>query len=951
MNGELLKCSLWNVTSMVHKTDIIMEHILDRDSDIVFLTETWLTSDFNHVTAMVKTYGYKLLHSRRKNRQKETGGGVGVLVKLNIEKKQLKSKMYTSFEHTMVKIFLTNKKSVTLLCIYRLLFVSVVIFLEEFTHLLESIIAVHECMIVAGDVNIHTEAEEFHSKQFANILDMFDMTQHVREPTYRMGHTLDIVATFNKNPNITNVVVNEYDISHHFLVDFLVTLNPDKREYKTITYRNIKAVDCEKFSNEITQKWNELLPLGSFGEKVTKYNNVLEKVLKEHAPQKTRTIKIVPESPWFDADYENIRKLRRKAEKKFRKTGLKEHHDNYVKLRKETTSLAYAKKKDYYEQKLNSASNNKTLYTVVNQLLDNKQETILPTAKSDKELAESFVHYFSEKISKIRSKFPETVKSCTSKDASNLNVQCLSVFEGTTEDEILQIVTSYGIKCSPEDPIPAKLLQTNLPTFIPKWTELVNISLAEGSMECLKNAIILPLIKEMDEVMDCDVLKNYRPVSNLVFLEKLIERIVSIRLNRHMTDNNLHSNHQYGYKKSHSTETLLVKVLNDLLISCDEKKPTILMLLDLSAAFDTVDQVKLLDILQKEIRIEGAALNWFKSFLMERTQRVKINDSYSYITKLLYGVAQGSVLGPDLFNIYVRSLYPYIKPSLFSIFGFADDHQLMKTFVPILQVRAFEDDVNRCLQLISSWMNDFFLCLNPTKTKILVVRPHTLTHCIIMNGTFVNNNCIRFVKEAKNLGVILDDTLTFEQQITQVVKSCILTIKKLAKIKSFLSYQQLRTLVSTCIFSKIDYCNSLYIGINAALIKKLQSVQNSAVQLIRKRQNQTHLSTREYLKKFHWLPVKERIVFKLLLLVHKCMIGNAPESLSNLLQFGGSSRTNKLEEPRSNGVYGDRSFSRAGPKLWNLLPANIRMQKDTEKFKTNLKTFLFEEPEKLLIRN
>ena len=96
---------------MVHKTDTIMEHILDRDSDIVFFTETWLTSDSNHVTSMVKTYGYELLHSRRKNRRKETGGGVGILVRQEIKRKHMKTKMYSSFEHMIVKIFLKNNFS------------------------------------------------------------------------------------------------------------------------------------------------------------------------------------------------------------------------------------------------------------------------------------------------------------------------------------------------------------------------------------------------------------------------------------------------------------------------------------------------------------------------------------------------------------------------------------------------------------------------------------------------------------------------------------------------------------------------------------------------------------------------------------------------------------------------------------------------------------------------
>ena len=121
-----------------------------------------------------------------------------------------------------------------------------------------------------------------------------------------------------------------------------------------------------------------------------------------------------------------------------------------------------------------------------------------------------------------------------------------------------------------------------------------------------------------------------------------------------MTDNNLHSDSQYGYRKGHSTETLLLKVVNDLLLSCDNNIPSIVLLLDLSAAFDTVDQSKLLHILQHEIGVEGLALQWFTSFLCNRTQKVKIGDDYSEEGLLDYGVAQGSVLGPDLFKIYIR---------------------------------------------------------------------------------------------------------------------------------------------------------------------------------------------------------------------------------------------------------------------------------------------------------
>ena len=312
-----------------------------------------------------------------------------------------------------------------------------------------------------------------------------------------------------------------------------------------------------------------------------------------------------------------------------------------------------------------------------------------------------------------------------------------------------------------------------------------------------------------------------------------------------MADNELYSDHQYGYRKGHSTETLLLKVVNDLLLACDGHKPTILMLLDLSAAFDTVDQKKLLQILRNEIGIIGTALKWFESFLVGRSQKVKIGDAYSVVVQLLFGVAQGSVLGPELFNIYIRSLYSYIQPAKFDIFGFADDHQLLKCFLPVFQVKALDGDVNRCFRKISEWMQDHFLCLNASKTKILIIMSPQLRETVMIHGTFIENKCIRFVTSAKNLGVILDEELSFKDQVTAVVKSCNFQIRKLRKIKSFLTYEHLRTLVSACIFSKIDYCNSLYFGIDSSLIKKLQTVQNSSVRLIRSKGNDGGVSIKK----------------------------------------------------------------------------------------------------------
>ena len=163
--------------------------------------------------------------------------------------------------------------------------------------------------------------------------------------------------------------------------------------------------------------------------------------------------------------------------------------------------------------------------------------------------------------------------------------------------------------------------------------------------------------------------------------------------------------------------------------------------------------------------------------------------------------------------------------------------------------------------------------------------------------------------------------------------------KKLYQIKGFLSEEELQQLVSSFIFSMIDYCNSLYYGINSNLIKKLQHVQNCAARLVSKKKIPSGC-LEETLKKLHWLEVKYRSMYKILLIVHKCLHHTAPKEIVNMLKYADSSRTMNLQETKSTNKYGDRAFSHAGPKLWNLLPRNIRDIHDTLDFKKSLKSFL-----------
>ena len=236
-------------------------------------------------------------------------------------------------------------------------------------------------------------------------------------------------------------------------------------------------------------------------------------------------------------------------------------------------------------------------------------------------------------------------------------------------------------------------------------------------------------------------------------------------------------------------------------------------------------------------------------------------------------------------------------------------------------------------------MNEYFLKLNPSKTKILVLAPPSVQPEIIIRGVLFDKECIRFVRSAKNLGVVLDSELSFADQVNKVVKSCFSTIRQLSQIKGFLSEEQLKQLVCSYVFMNLDYCNSLYYGINSSLIRKMQYVQNCAARLVSKNRIPSGCLD-QVITDFHWLKVKFRPIYKILLIVHNCLQGKAPEEIQQMIKSGDSLRTLNLQETKFHNKYGNRAFSHVGPKLWNLLPKEVRDVVDTTQFKKNLKSFL-----------
>ena len=304
-----------------------------------------------------------------------------------------------------------------------------------------------------------------------------------------------------------------------------------------------------------------------------------------------------------------------------------------------------------------------------------------------------------------------------------------------------------------------------------------------------------------------------------------------------------------------------------------------------------------------------------------------------------YGVPQGSVLGPVLFNIYIRNFIDLLRNAGYEVHGYADDHQVITAFRIQFQYHTLCYALPNLLNLISNWMSSHFLKLNATKSKLLIFSPKSIRNNLVVDRVYLGDNTfIPVSTEAMNLGVKLDSGLSFSSHISMVVGQAYKMISNIGKIKKYLEVSDLKCLVQCIIVSKLDNCNSLLYGIPDYEISRLQKLQNSCARLIYSRKKFDHVS--DLFVDLHWLPIKERIIFKILLFVFKVFLNMAPVYIKECLTII-NVENRILLIPGYNSAYGERAFRNCAPKLWNAIPQFIRNIDSISTFKKSLKHHLF----------
>ena len=390
------------------------------------------------------------------------------------------------------------------------------------------------------------------------------------------------------------------------------------------------------------------------------------------------------------------------------------------------------------------------------------------------------------------------------------------------------------------------------------------------------------------------------------------------------------SSHQSAYRQFHGTETALIKVMNDLLMATDRGQVSALCLLDLTAAFDTVDHGLLLSRLQQCFGIESSCLAWFTSYLTDRTYCVAVDGVFSRVIHAMCSVPQGSVLGPLLFILYTAELADIAAQHTTILHGFADDNQLY-IHCQVKDVQSAAAKIENCVRAIEHWMAANRLRLNPEKTELIWIGaknnllkiPDGGPH-LTLGGTHITSSDV-----VRVLGVLLTPNLLLDKHVTSLSAKCFFQLRQLRRIRRSLDDDSVATLVHAFVTSRVDYCVGLLAGAPKKTTDKLQRVLNAAARVVSNCGKYDRGLTQFWCHTLYWLEVTDRIQFRLCIQVYKCQHSMAPGYLAELCRpvsnidghrYLRSAGRGQLDVPRVRlSTYGGRAFCYVGPSAWNAL--------------------------------
>ena len=939
LNIKNLNLISYNVRSIPKHFDEFLNEVNYSNFDVLCFSETRLTEFTQNLFNLPDYEGF---YSNRNS----SGGGVAIYAKKAADTQLISdfTLMRPYFESIFVE-YRRGKENFLIGNIYRPPNSDINSFLELLESILSSIqtnFSEHKIYMV-GDYNL----DLFRLSESHPILNYFNcftsMGFHplIVRPT-RVSNTsqtlIDQIWTNDTGAEITSALLLT-DISDHFpIICCRKSQISEVNKKCTVTYESrLRGRQCdEKFRNYLlNHNWNPILDLNSAEGIYDKFCFTLWNFYDLSYPNVTKTKpKIDCDKPYITAELKSLIKEKHKIQRKFYKFPIT-YGSQYKSIKNKVARLTSRAKKEYFQNRFDeNLGNPRSYWADINELCGRKSGKSFENVKTIEgelipkdDLPTEFNEYFINKPTELARKFDDLHSF---REYLSGNAETTFQLNPITIVELSKFITDVKNTSPGFDELPIRIFKENFDILGPIILHLCNTSILTGVFPTgMKIARVIPIPKSASRCIN-----NFRPISLLPTLSKILEKIVSIQLNSYLIHNNIITPNQFGFRPNLSTENAAHDLVNYIYKSFDEGKFCIGMFLDLSKAFDTLNTEILLYKLN-HYGIRGRSHEWFRSYLSDRKQFTSISDYSSDCTNILRGVPQGSTLGPILFTIYINDV---IKSSpLFKYVLYADDTSLLYSHSDIKElIQVFNSEISE----VARWFKYNHLTLNLSKCSYIVFHrdgrkvPENLS-AIMLGGMSVQR-----VYEARFLGVILDESLKFNGHIVHTCKKVSKFLPILYKVRKVIDITHLLRIYNGLVHPQFLYCLSVWGGCSATHFKPLVVLHKKILRCM------TGLRRRESVQPVYSslriLPLHKLYEHVTCAFVYKSIsLGNNlfSERINNFYVFRNSDQQ-LLDLPRVFYTHSKQCILYSGPNFYNLIPLDIRNSPSFNSFKVRLKSFL-----------
>ena len=944
---KLFKAAHLNVQSLSCHIDELRAIFRFQDFNIIGISESFLKPSIS--SNFVALPGYNLFRNDRLNK---ACGGVAIYVKDGIKTKVLitsKQEYCSRPEFMLLELSLSSTDKLLVGICYRPPKIG---HFTDFENALLSLMPCYNRILVMGDMNtdLNMTNRNFDYFQLTTIFQCLNMTILPLDPTHHTNESdtlIDLLIVSDPNEVVQAGQISVPAISRHDLIYCVLSHKIPKPEQKIITYRDFKNFDEAAFLTDVAQTpWHQIEALPSVDDMVKTFENWTLTLYDKHAPYVTRRINRKRRVPWMTEDILKMMGRRDKAHRKFKKTFDLDSLIEYRSLRNRVKQELRNSKIRYLNSFMtNNRQDSKSLWQGIKEFGLGKEKSNPQIDLPLNNINDHFVSHSNQRDEVVIANHIDDLEE----QVTNLDLPITDQFHfhPISEEDTFRAIQRIHSNATGVDKIPIKFIKKMLFAVLPTITYIFNKSLEEGIFpENWKFALVRPLNK----VPSPNKVEDFRPISILPALSKVLERLIHAQVVKFLDNNSKLHNFQSGFRKFHSTETALLRVTDDIRLAMDQRKCTILTLFDFSKAFDTVDHTVLLN----KLAILGFSHNslvWFKSYLLGRKQCVSVGDKKSTWKNVMHGVPQGSILGPLLFTLYANDLSSIIKFSSFHTY--ADDLQIYLS-CPITKINETVGIMNQDINSIVEWTKKNGLKLNPIKTQPIIIGYSRLINNIDLESIHkisVDGNDIPYCSSVKNLGIIMNNTLDWSEQVNKTCKKVFSAMHALKKMHDILPRNIKLLLVQSLIFPHLMYCNSVLNDMQVTLNDKLQRCQNYCLRFVYSLQRHDHITPAHIASSTLKLP--DQRLFRIVKLVRDILIYGNPNYFKDDFKFVSEGRRidashtrtgeSTLRIPNHRTTIFTKSFLVSACRAWNALPVSIRSIESRASFILTLKKHLLEQ--------